>query len=62
MNHEMVLGDDGSVWLLADLWRCRDGGSVTGLVRHDDWSIDESDWWSDPFGIWARLHSNREQG
>ena len=49
MNHEVILGDDGSVWLLADLWRCRDGGNVTGLVRHDDWSSCEYDWMSNAF-------------
>ena len=49
MNHEVILGNDGSVWLLADLWRCRDGGDITGLVRHDDWSSSEHDWMSDTF-------------
>lgn len=51
MSYEMVLCNDGSVWLLADLWRCRDSGDVTGLVRHDDWASDESDWLSESFDL-----------
>lgn len=56
MNYEMVFWNNGSPWLLADLWRCPYGGDVSRLVWDDDGTCGEPDWVADSFRIGNREH------
>ena len=52
-NDQVCIGDDGSLWILADLWRCRDSGGIAGLVWNDARIDDESDWLPESFYLRA---------
>ena len=41
---EIIIGDDGHVWLMADLWGRGDNQCVTGLVQHGDRGDNQYDW------------------
>ena len=41
---EILIGDDGHLWLMADLWGRGDNQCVTGLVQHGDRGDNQFDW------------------